>query len=72
MNPTQDKKRFTGWSDWNNSKPRNPYTIPKGTIGDLIISANWEVDTSNKPNVRDNVFHGSSNIVSNRFTIEVP
>ncbi len=72
VNPTQDKKRFTGWSDWNNSKPRNPYTIPKGTIGDLIISANWEVDTSNKPNVRDNVFHGSSNIVSNRFTIEVP
>lgn len=43
-NPTLDGKEFTGWSDWNDPTPKKPYIIPKGTIGDLIISANWKVD----------------------------
>ncbi|MBE6004229.1 MAG: hypothetical protein E7232_09150 [Lachnospiraceae bacterium] len=67
-NPTRDGKVFIGWSDWNNPTPKKPYTIPKGTTGDLIISANWKPNTSG---YGDYMFTGQSYMKSNRFKIAV-
>lgn len=74
-NPSIPGKEFLGWSDWNNSTPRIPYLIPKGTIGDLIISANWAVDKSSGSGTdsssdNNNRFTGQSKIVSNKFNLK--
>ncbi len=71
-NPTLNGKEFLGWSDWNDSTPRKPYIIPKGTIGDLIISANWAVDkgqNNGSSACGNEIITGLSRIKSNRFSI---
>ena len=77
-NPTYDGKIFMGWSDWNNAQRKTTYTIPKGSIGDLVISANWDVNTDGHGNgnngdggngTGNKEITGSSNITSNKFNM---
>ncbi|MCR4831685.1 MAG: InlB B-repeat-containing protein, partial [Pseudobutyrivibrio sp.] len=81
-NPTYSGKVFKGWSDWNNAQRKHTYIIPQGSIGDLVISANWDVDINNNENgngsgggsggneTPNSEITGSSNITSNKFTTE--
>ena len=67
-----------GWSDWNNAQRKTTYTVPKGSIGDLVISANWDVNTDGHGNgnngdggngTGNKEITGSSNIISNKFIL---
>jgi len=77
-NPTYEGKIFMGWSDWNNAQRKTTYTVPKGSIGDLVISANWDVNTDFHGNgnngdggngTGNKEITGSSNITSNKFIL---
>ena len=64
-NPALSGRSFTGWSDWNNDTLKTTYTIPAGSIGDLVIFANYDTNSSYP------VYTGESKIKSNRFTIKM-
>ena len=64
-NPALSGRTFKGWSSWNNSTRKTTFTIPKGSTGNLVISANWESNSS------DPIYVGESEIKSNRFAIKI-
>ena len=67
-----------GWFDRNNVQRKITYTIPKGSIGDLVISVNWDVNTDGHGNGNNGdggngsgikKIMGSSNMISNKFLL---
>lgn len=41
--PSKDVNNFVGWTTPENSEPKSSVSIEKGTIGDLVFNAIWEV-----------------------------
>lgn len=48
-NPTRVGYTFIGWTGSNGTTPQKEVIIPKGTIGNLEYTANWEVIPTDEP-----------------------